>query len=118
MKLIDCDKVAEGLFAFFGAHPELREGSLAASQAHEAEAIALLMAMTANRWAAWAQAHPDAQATARALLMTFFAKVTHPRPGEYLGTTWRVRRGTLQEQALDVLAQEIRKSHPQQARPH
>ena len=118
MKWIDCDKVAQGLFALFGEHPELRSGSLVADQAREAEAIALLLAITAKRWTAWVEADASVRATASALLMTFFAKVTLPRAGEYLGATWRVRPGTPIEQALDALVQEIRRSHPQQTRPH
>jgi hypothetical protein len=115
---VDCQAVSEGLWELFKQRPELRDGPLALSEPHEAEAVALLQALCQKRWAVWDGADDIVKGTARALTMDFFAKVAFPRQGEFQGRRWRVEHGTPLDHALAVVAQELAKSHPGQAKPH
>lgn len=118
MKEVDCRSVSEGLWDLFKQQPELRGEPLAFSAPHEAAAVALLQALCQKRWEAWARSDDMTKATARALIMDFFAKIAFPRPGEFKGRHWRVEPGTPLDQALAVVAQELARSHPQQEKPH
>lgn len=118
MKFIDTDEVASGLYDLFKKHPELIRGDVALEAEHEAAAVALLLALTRHDWASWNAAPIAEVETARALLVDFFGKITHPRPGEMLGKRWQVPAGSAIEMALSAVAQEIAASHPQQTHPH
>lgn len=117
MKIVGTDEVAEGLFESMKAHPQLR-AEVALSPEAEPASIALLLAAARGDWSAWDLANEVERGTACGLMLDFFAKVMHPRPGEMLGRRWQVMPGTLEEMAWQVVAAEIARSHPQQSAPH
>lgn len=108
---IGCQQVAEGMYTlmmervFLVDKPE-------AKQEHEAEAVMLIQAVVKSDWQSWESGRIAAKQTASALWLSFFAEVSWPRQGKMLGKEWEVHSSTPVEQALEVVAFEIGRSHP------
>ncbi len=109
---IGCDKVSAAFFELFKAHPVLMKAKPKAIEVCEMQAALLLLCTSRGQWEMWDAASEDVRSTATALLTDFFIKVSQPRKGEFLANCWRVTSPTPVAQALDVLGQEIVRSHP------
>lgn len=119
MKTLDVDKAAAAFFELFKQHPELRQQPLPKTldEALEPQAVALLNALARGDWSAWAAADDAVRSLASTLVLDLFAKLVMHSP-EFAKARWTVRSASKAKQALEVLAHEIARSHPQQTRPH
>lgn len=115
---VDAERAFALFFELFKAKPWLNQPGVMRSEDSiaETEAVAfLLAAMSTNEWDGCS---PPAQRIVNSLLLDFMAKLQSPK-SSISRSTWEVKGSDPEwRQALDVVAQEIRKSHPPLAVRH
>ena len=83
----------------------------------ESGAIAFLLQLAAGNASDWGNLDDDARDTASALLMDFFIKLRQPN-SPLSGKRWEVAAAEPWQQALEIVARQLRLAHPRQTTPH
>ncbi|WP_374607137.1 hypothetical protein [Thermomonas sp.] len=117
---VDAETAFGLFFELFRAMPWLvSTGRPVRMDAHaEPEAVAFLLDLSAGKVAGWGAASEAAQDTASALLVDFMGKLRMPG-STFSRSTWQVNEAAApSRQALEIVAQQLRRAHPLQTRPN
>lgn len=115
---VRAERVAELMYELFKAKPWLNSAGVMTPQDAPAEAEAIAFLLTVDSAENWGNTTPAARRIVNSLLVDFIAKLLSPA-SSFSSACWRVPADAPNwQQALHVVAQEIRQTHPQLAARH
>lgn len=117
---LNADDAFSAMFELFKAKPWLvgKEDLTEMNPLAENEAISFILSITSGAPDGWGNISKDAKNVVTSLMMDFIAKLRMPN-SPFSKVTWQVPAGLAPwQQALEIIAYEIRQAHPVAANKH
>ncbi len=109
---ITSEKVFDGLYALIKAKPWLVDTEPCFDESAEKDAIRFLLLLQGGAVNGWGNLPSNVRGTVVGLILDFLAKLRMPE-SIFSNAVWQVSAKVLPwQQAMEVVAQEIKRSHP------